>query len=376
MNTTANCWVELNLTVLSRNITRLRDALPPATQIIFMVKADAYGHGLAPVARCAWESGIRWFAVAHVADALSLRNLLPEATILLTSAAPPREAAACAAARLKVPLVDRTHAEALAAEAARANCRLSCHAKIDTGMGRLGFLWDSAVADLTTIANLPTLQLEGICTHFASSDDPERTFLETQVNRFLTVLQGCEANGLHLPFRHASNSGAIVSDPRLDLSAVRPGILLYGYGTREHSPGWLGREGRFIRTDPFLTWKTRVLQVKRVPAGFAVSYDSTHITTAPTCLATLDAGYSDGYSRRLSNRGQVLIHGRRCPVVGRVTMNLITVDTGADSTVQPGDEAVLLGQQGSEAIWADEIAQWCDTIPYEILTSIRAKPCE
>lgn len=376
MNTSANCWVELDLKILSGNIARLRAALPAATQIIFVVKADAYGHGVTPVARCAWESGVRWFAVAHVADALSLRRLLPEATIVLTSAAPPHEAATCAAARLKVPLVDRTHAEALAREAARAGCRLDCHAKIDTGMGRLGFLWDTAVANLTQIATLPALQLEGICTHFASSDDPNRTFLETQVERFLTVLQGCEANGLHLPFRHASNSGAIVSDPRLDLSAVRPGILLYGYGTHEHSPGWIGRQGRFIRAEPFLTWKTRVLQVKHVPAGFAVSYDSTHVTKKPTCIATLDAGYSDGYSRRLSNCGQVLIHGRRCPVAGRVTMNLIAVDAGTDSTVKPGDEAVLLGRQGSEAIWADELAQWCDTIPYEILTSIRAKPCE
>jgi alanine racemase len=375
MSTTRNCWVELDLDVLRRNIASLRDTLPPATRIIFVVKADAYGHGMIPVARCAWECGLRWFAVAHVADALALRNLLPEAAILLTSAALPHQAAACAAANLKVLLVDRAHAEALAKEAGRAGCQLACHAKIDTGMGRLGFLWQTAADDLAWVtAALPALRMEGICTHFASSDDPSRAFLDTQVTRFQTVLRDCESRGVPLPFRHASNSGAIVSDPRLDLAAVRPGILLYGYGTNERSPGWPGRKGRFVHTEPFLHWKTRVLQVKHVPAGFTVSYDSTHVTPTPTDLATLDVGYSDGYSRLLSNRGQVLIRGRRCPVVGRVTMNLITVDAGADSGVKAGEEAVLMGRQGSEAIWADEIAQWCETIPYEVLTSIRARP--
>ncbi len=363
-NMQRNTWIELDLDALGANINALRRALAPKTQIVFVVKANAYGHGMEPIARHAAKCGVQWFAVAHVNDALALRGILPQARILLTSATLPKDAAACAETGLAALVVDADQARRLAASAAGTGKRLAVHAKVDTGMGRLGFAWEIAAGHLSIIAREPALNLEGVCTHFASSDNPDPTFLNEQAGRFRGVLEECHRNGLHIPMRHASNSGAILANPALDFDAVRPGIMLYGY-----PPSKLN--ARPIAVRPVLRWKTRVLQVKEVPSDFPVSYDSTYRTAHATCLATLDVGYADGYTRRLSNKGSVLIGGRRRKIAGRVTMNLIVVDLGLDHSVQPGDEAVLLGQQGEEAIWADELASLAGTIPYEILTSIR-----
>jgi alanine racemase len=232
-------------------------------------------------------------------------------------------------------------------------------------MGRLGFAWETAPAQITAIAREPALHLEGVCTHFASSGNPDPTFMNEQARRFRCVLDACHRGGIPIPMRHASNSGAILADPSLDFDAVRPGIMLYGY-----PPSKLN--ARPVAVRPFLHWKTRALQVKEVPADFPVSYDSTYRTPSRTRLATLDIGYADGYTRHLTNKGSVLIGGRRRKIVGRVTMNLIVADLGPDHSVKPGDEAVLIGRQGEESIWADELASLAGTIPYEILTSIRA----
>jgi alanine racemase len=366
MTVGSNAWIELDLDTLDRNLCALRAVVRPETAIVFVVKADAYGHGILPVARRAWSQGVRWFAVAHAADAVPLRDLLPEARILLTSATPPAEAAACAAHRLDALVVDIAQAEAMSRAVGLSPRPLSVHVKVDTGMGRLGLPWERAAEEVGRIAGLPGLKLEGLCTHFASSDNADRAFLEAQCARFHRVVELCERSGLRIPMRHASNSGGILNAPEMDLNAVRPGILVYGYAPRGAK--------REVSMQPFLSWKTRVLQVKRVPAGFPVSYDSTCVTDRPTCLATLDAGYADGYNRRLSNRGMVLLDGRRCRVAGRVTMNLTVVDAGPDTQAQAGDEAVLIGRQGGASVWADELAALCDTIPYEILTSIRSAP--
>jgi alanine racemase len=240
---------------------------------------------------------------------------------------------------------------------------LRCHAKIDTGMGRLGFPWFEASTQIPPLVGLPGIDLCGACTHFASSDVEDPSFMEKQARRFRHVIEACETAGVALPFKHVSNSGALLRNPALDMQGVRPGIVLYGYEQ--------GNTPRGIVTRPFLQWKTRVLQVKGVPAGFTVSYGSTYVADQPTRIATIDVGYADGFSRLLSNRGSVLIRGRRFPVAGRVTMSLVSVDVGNDMAITPGDEVVLLGTQGDEGIWADEIAQQCGTISYEILTSIR-----
>lgn len=357
-----NSWTELDLGKLAGNIARVKAAVSSSSEIIFVVKANAYGHGLKAVAECAWSSGLRWFAVAHFNEANALRAVLPEARILIVGAIDPATASGCAEGGFVPVLVSEEHG--LAVSRQLGGRVLECHAKVDTGMGRLGIAWQDAADVVARLRAEKNLNIAGICTHYASSDGDSRSFFDEQRRRFAGVLQGLCAKGIRPGFRHASNSGAVALEPDSDLDGVRPGIMIYGYG-RSAGP-------RPVGVEPVLQWKTRVVQVKHVPAGFPVGYDSTFTTPSPTNLATVDVGYSDGYPRALSSRGTVLIGGRRCPVVGRVTMNLITVDAGADSSAGAGDEVVLIGRQGGEQIWADEIAGLCGTISYEILTGIRA----
>ena len=372
-----NAWIELDLDCLGRNIASLQASLSGPTRVVFVVKANAYGHGLSPVALHAWRCGVRWFAVAHMDEGARLREQLPEAEIVILGRLGREDAAEAAARQIVTVLVDADHARELAEAASAKGGVLRCHAKIDTGMGRLGFGWDAAGVMVPEANRLPALRIEGLCTHFAASGNRDRHFTLMQLERFQAVFGACQKAGMGPLFRHVSNSSAILRDAAWHMDGVRPGLLLYGYAEMADDEGAAGLfpcplpAGVPISVAPILQWKTRVVQVKRVPAGSSVSYGCTHRTRHATTIATLDAGYSDGYPRLLSGKGVVIIRGRRCPVVGRVTMNMIMADMGPQSEVRTGDEAVLLGRQGGASIWATELASMCQTIPYEILTNIR-----
>ncbi len=360
-----NTWIELDLSVFRENLRAIRAGLGGRSELILVVKADAYGHGLRAIAPCAFEEGVRQFVVSGMDEATTLRALLPEAGILVLGPVWPSDVAEIAAKSIVPVIISEEQGLALAEAAQRHGARMACHVKIDTGMGRLGIGWEEAPRAMERLARQKSLHVVGVCTHFASAGKPGDEFAAEQVRRFQFVVAACRNNGLDGLFCHVSNSAAFGLRPDWDMNGVRTGILAYGYGGRRHA----GRAA----TKPFLQWKTRVVQTRRVPAGFPVSYLSTHVTPAPTTLATLDVGYSDGFSRLMSNRGAVLINGKRAAVVGRVTMNFTVVDVGAENPVQPGQEATLMGRQGSEELWADELARWCRTIPYEILTGIRAE---
>lgn len=357
-------WVEVDLAALRANVRAMRAALTPGAELIAVVKADAYGHGAAAVARAALGEGVRRFAVIHPREALALRAALPMAEILLIGPTAPDFAARAIAERITLAALDLEHARALDAAARAAGGRLAVHAKVDTGMGRLGFHWETAIADAAALCALPHLELVGVFTHFARVEGGPNDPARRQMERFLPIAAALEARARRRLLRHASNSAAFLRHPEWDLDAVRPGIALYGYPPPEPHP-------RF-RVRSVLQWKTRVMQVRRVPAGFPVGYDSTYVTPAPTTLAILGVGYSDGYLRSLSGRGVALVGGKRCPVRGRVSMNWIAVDAGPDARVAVGEEAVLIGRQGAAEIGADELAQLADTISYELLTNQRA----
>ncbi|MEI6971656.1 MAG: alanine racemase [bacterium] len=362
-----NTWIELDLAVLGDNIGRMRAALCAGTELIFVVKSEAYGHGMIPVTRCAIGNGVKWFAVAHTEEAIRLTDNFPGVNVLVLGVMQ-RDAVAEAAARGITPLVaDEEHGLELASAAAAAGVVLKCHVKTDTGMGRLGIHWERAAATVVSLAAARGLALTGICTHLAASDEPETDYSLLQIQRFRAVVEECKRRGIAFGMRHVSNSGGFHSLPACDYEGVRCGIELYGYGPHGAA--------RRIATRPFLQWKSVIAQVKDVEAGFKVGYGSTYVAGHETTIATIDAGYSDGYSRHLGNKAQVLFGGRRVPVVGRVSMNLVTVDLGPGAGARRGDEVVLLGAQGNDEIWADEVARWCGTIPYEVLTSIRAPAC-
>ena len=355
-------WCEVDLSVLRENIRSVRSVLNEHTEIIFVVKANAYGHGLVPVARCAAEEGVRWFAVAYVEEAIQLRQALNDVHILVMGAVFPEAAPTLIEHAITPIVVSEGHGRALSKEAVKAKGTLEVHLKIDTGMGRLGIQWDQAETVLPNLFGLKGIDIKGVCTHFATIEPMRSESAYTQMHRFEkvdTFIQGICGRKL---FRHVSSSRAFLYYSKWDYDAVRPGIVLYGYGA--------GDKRLRFHTHPIMQWKTRVVQVKSVPEDFPVGYYSSYVTTEPTDLATIAVGYADGYLRLLSNRGFVLINGRRCPVVGRISMNWVTVDLGPDSGVKAGGEVVLMGAQGEEELWGDEIARQSRTIAYEVLTSI------
>ncbi|MCC7299591.1 MAG: alanine racemase [Verrucomicrobia bacterium] len=352
--------MEINLERLKQNIRTLKASVSPETAVMFVVKADAYGHGLVPVAEAAAQEGINWFAVAFLDEALKIRAALPEVNILVLGLVLPEHVGELLEKRI-FPVVTSLEHGLVLAEAAREKGRvLPVHFKVDTGMGRLGVQWNEVAEVVKVLDKAGGLELVGVCSHFARVDPDQPDHASTQAEKFYEALKYLPAT----VFKHLSSSRAALYFPSWDLNGIRQGIVLYGYGANDS-------KGRF-QTKPILQWKARVAQVKKVPADFAVGYYGTYRTEYPTQIATLAVGYADGYNRALSNKGDVLIGGRRCAVVGRVSMNWITVDVGPNSLIKVGDEAILIGEQGEEAIWADELSKICRTIPYEILTSINA----
>ena len=317
------------------------------------------------MARQAAALGVDWFATAYLHEALAVRELSPKARVVILGAVEAVDVPVLVERKILPIIVSEDHGIALAEAAHRAGMVLEAHLKIDTGMGRFGLAWSEATAIAERLARRPGLHLAGICTHFASVEPRKPALGPDQMQRFLGVAEQIQ-RFLQAPlFRHASSSRAFQYCPDWDMDGVRPGIAAYGYGARER--------GMRVRTQPVLEWRSAVMQVKKVPAGFPVGYYSTHVTTAPTVIATVACGYADGYHRSLSNRGFALVRGRRSAVVGRVSMNWMTLDCGPDSDVATGDEVVLIGAQGAEAVWADDLARLGRTIAYEVLTSIHAQ---
>jgi alanine racemase len=250
--------------------------------------------------------------------------------------------------------------------AARAGKPMKIHVKVDTGMGRLGLPPEETAAFIQEISQRGRLTVEGLMTHFAEADLENQAFVREQIQKFHRVLKDLDDRGIKIPFSHLANSAALLNHSTSHFQMVRPGIALYGY-----SPG----VGILFRPDlkPCLRLTTRIVQVKRVPKGTGISYGRTFVTKRESLIAVLPVGYADGYSRRLSNKGQALIRQQRVPIVGRVCMDMTMVDVSKVPEVRLGDEVVLLGQQGNQVIWADEVAGWIGTSPYEVLSVLNPR---
>jgi alanine racemase len=358
-------FVTVQLDQLARNIAHLKQGLTPGCKIMFVVKSDAYGHGIGPVSACAVRAGVDWFAVAYFEEALEVRRAAPEADILVLGPILPEEVSMALEEKITPVVVDVEHAQALGAAALHSGKDLRVHLKVDTGMGRLGILESGEFAELPVILNTPGLNVTGICSHLATVDLKRPWLQEKQHHRFVQAYTQAEQIAGKRLMRHFSSSRGIQYYPEWDHDAVRPGILLYGYGTQDPAM-------RF-HTQPFLQMTARLMQVKSVPEHTPVGYYSSYQTTRDTQIGVVGVGYADGYLRSLSNRGEALIRGTRVPVVGRISMNWITLDLGPDLECQAGDEVVLLGQQENEQVWADWLGRRAGTIAYELLTAIHPR---
>lgn len=347
---------EVDLAAIRHNVTRLR---PPGVELMAVVKSDGYGHGAVAVARAAVEAGATWLAVALVEEGIALRDAGISTPILVLSEVP-RGAERDALGAALVPTVYSHDGIASIAAAARAlDLHAPVHLKIDTGMHRVGVWPPGDAGELARAVVDSGLLLDGAFTHLASADsDPE--FTELQLSRFRESLETIEARGVRPHLRHAANSAATIAHPGSHLDVVRVGLALYGLAA-----GAGMDEGLM----PAMRLRSRVASVRRLDAGEALSYGQVYRLHSSSTVATVPIGYADGFPRVVSPGAEVLIGGKRFPVAGRVTMDMLLVDCG-DTHVAEGDEVVLIGAQGSERVSAERLATLASTIPYEIVTGI------
>jgi alanine racemase len=354
---------EIDLGAIAKNVECAARLAGPAAAIMAVVKADGYGHGAVPVARTALASGATWLGVAIPEEAAPLRAAGLDCRILVLGPIRPEQAELVVTLRLDQCVTDAGQAEALARAAAPRDRVVPLHLKIETGMGRVGIAPDRAPEVAARIAALSGVRLDGVMTHFAEAEAEDQGFTRAQLATFTATVEALRAAGVRPALRHAANSAALLYVPEARLDLVRPGIMLYGWHPR-------GGGCRDPVLAPALRLRAAVSQVKDVPRGSSVSYGRTFIALRDTRVATLPLGYADGVPRALSNRGQVLIRGRRAPIIGRVCMDMLMVDATTIPDVGIGDEAVLIGRQGDSEISADEVAALLGTISYEVLCRI------
>jgi alanine racemase len=354
-------WAEIQLDHIEHNIKQIRSILPESTAVMAVVKANAYGHGAAVVARKALSAGATYLAVHSADEGIELRQEGIQAPILVFGYTPPEGAEAVVEHRLTQTIYDEKTLEALSAAAVRRHANLvKVHLKLDTGMGRIGVTEPEDALRLARLAQeLPGVELEGVFTHFATSDEPDSAYAAEQIARWNNFRQHFEKQGLEVPLWHISNSAAILQYSASLGNMVRLGISMYGYYPSHDVP-------HTIELRPALRLVSKIAHLKTVPAGTKISYGATYEATRETKVATIPLGYADGYSRALSNQGHALVHGIRVPVIGRVCMDQLMLDVSEVDGVEVGDEAVFYGRQGDAEIPLEEVAEQIGTITYEV----------
>ncbi|SEW10566.1 alanine racemase [Austwickia chelonae] len=359
----------VHLDAVLANLAAVRDRVGPDRQILMAIKAEGYGHGAVPIATAVQEAGAAdFFGVATVPEGVALREAGVSLPVLKLSPVFPEEARAAVAHRLTLTVCDAETIDVVERAAADLGVSAAVHLKVDTGMGRIGCLPGAAPDLARRIAEeCPHLYLEGMFTHLPVSDTPAQDeFTAAQIGTFADCHRAVEEDLGRRVIAHAANSGGVLAHPDSWMDMVRPGVMLYGSYPDPGVP-------RTVPLRAALTWESRVSFVKEVPQGGTVGYGRTWTAPVATQVATVPVGYGDGYDRRLSNRGEVLVGGRRLPVVGRVCMDQLMVDAGPDGGLAVGDRVVLLGEDGAEQITAADLAAALDTIPYEVTCRIAAR---
>ncbi len=356
----ARTWADVDLGALARNFERLRERAGGAG-VMVVAKADAYGHGAVPVAWHLLARGATALGVGDSSEALELRAAGVTAPILILGAVVPGEFEDVVRGGIHLTLHSADRARALRRLVRGLDLALKVHLKVDTGMGRLGCQPERALGIAREVRRAPGLVLEGVCTHLAAAGPDADGSAALQLKRFRRVLKELESDGALPPWRHAHASAALLNAlPDAGCNLVRPGLAVYG----------LDPAGGAGPLEPALRWCTQVVFLKDHRRGARIGYGGTWAAPRRSRIATLPVGYNDGYRFAFSNRAEVLVRGRRCPVVGRVSMDYVCVDVTRVPGAQVGDVVTLLGRDGAQSIDAHEMARWADTIPYEILCGI------
>lgn len=358
-STETPAWAEIDLPALTHNTRQMKARVSEKGELIAIVKSDAYGHGLVPCAQAALRGGADRLAIGYLAEARALRESgYAGKLIKIVPSVLESELTQGVEYGLEEIAADLEHARLISNVAQRAGMVVEVHVKVDTGMGRLGIWWSEAAHALHEIRRLPGIRIAGIMSHLPEAESENAGFSHEQVSRFRSVMDGMKSD--QDPCFHLANSAGGMYLPESHFSAIRAGISLYGLSPRGNN----GDEG--LR--PVMSVKTHILQVKEVPAGESIGYGRTARLEKPARIAVLPVGYADGLPRGLSNKGAALVCGRRAPIMGIVSMNLTAVDVTKIPEARRGDQAVLLGRQTGDEITAQELAEQCGTIHYEIVT--------
>ena len=352
---------DIDLDAIRHNMDEMHRLVDPHTKLMAVIKTDGYGHGAIPIARELEEIDyVYGYAVAAEEEALALRADGIKKPILILGYTFPEQYEALLQAQITPAIFTVEAAKLLSETAGRMQMTAHIHIKLDTGMGRVGFLISEESADqIAQIAKLPHIMIEGMFTHFAKADEKDKTSANKQLSEFLRMADMLEERGVHIPLKHCSNSAGILDLPQANLDIVRAGITLYGLHPSE--------EVHLERMDmrPVMSLKSQVAHVKTLPAGYGISYGATYVTPDERRIATIPVGYGDGYARSLSNKGDVLIRGRRAPICGRVCMDQFMVDVTDIPDVCVGDKVTLIGTDGEEHITLEELGEKSGRFNYE-----------
>jgi alanine racemase len=388
---------EIDISALIHNLNEAKRLSGSERAILTVVKADAYGHGAVKAAKAFVKNGIRHLGVALVEEGIELRDSGIKASIVILGGLFESQIPEIIKYNLTPVVYQRGFLHGLAKAARRKKMQANIHIKIDTGMGRVGLLPSEAKVFVKEASALPNVKIEGIMTHFADANLADKGYAEKQLSEFTKIVDELKKDRIAIPYQHIANSAALISFKTNLFNMVRPGIMLYGYAPFSNPPipplvkggeGGLFTKGGIkeglkksgteesersnvgLNLIPVMSLKTRIMHLKKVPAGACISYGRTFTTNRESIIATLPVGYADGYSRRLSSKGSVIVRGKIAPIVGRVCMDMMMIDVTDIEGAAINDEVVLIGRQGDNTITADDIARLTDTISYEVLCCI------
>jgi len=358
-------WVEINQGILAENIRQIKEFLSPQTSLMAVVKADAYGHGAVSVSQTVLKAGASWLAIATLSEGIELRQAGITAPILVLGAInTSEEIEAIMRWQLQPTLCNPQQAFIFSETLSRVKRDLPVHLKLDTGMSRLGMLWDQAWEFVQLVNQLPYLNIQSIYSHFATADEPDPTIMNLQHQRFKSTIEQIRKKGINPPALHIANSAGTLSDRSLHYDFVRVGLAMYGIYPAPHLKS-------ILNLKPVLEIKAKITQIKTLPANTGVSYGHTFKTNQETRIAIVGIGYADGIPRNLSNNLNVLIRGQKIPQIGNITMDQLMLDVSSIPDVQTGEIVTLIGKDGNLEITAEDWANKISTISYEILCSFK-----
>lgn len=356
---------EINLDAISYNVKQIRKVTDNKADVMAIVKADGYGFGAVEVSKVALYNGASALGVAISDEGVQLRKNNINVPILILGYTPDFKIDDVVKFNLIQTVFTYEMAESISKIATKLDKKAQIHIKIDTGMGRIGFLpTDDSINTIIKISKLKNIEINGIFTHFSTSDESNKEFTYKQAELFQSFCNNLESKGLHIPIKHAANSGAIIDLPEFSFNMVRAGIILYGL----YPSSYVNK--KLLTLKPAITLKTQISYIKEVPKNFYIGYGRTYCTKSLSKIATIPVGYADGYSRLLSNKGRVLINGEYAKIVGTICMDQFMVDVTNIDNIKIGDDVILIGTQGENSITVEEVANIVGTINYEITCMI------